>query len=657
MNSPSAKNNLSFPHPMPGKTKESEEYFRKLSDIVPTIIWITDPDGSCAYLNGRWYDYTGQTPEEAEGFGWLEATHPDDKDEATKIFIEANKTQTPFSLLYRLRTKTGEYRWCKDSGSPRFNKEGVFEGFIGTVTDVHEEKLAEEKIRQSEDRYRTLFNSIDAGFCTIEVMFDEQGNPYNYRFLEINQAFQQQTGLTNAVGKTMNDFAQIEDFWYKTYADVAITGKPVRFENRAENLHRFYDVYAFKIDAPEDRKVAVLFTDITQRNEAELALKESEARFRALVNATSEVVYRMSADWSVMRNLEGRGFLSDTGKPIHNWSEKYIHPKDRQRVEIAINKAIQEKSKFELEHQVVKADGTLGWTFSRAIPILDDRNNIMEWFGAASDITERKNAENALQQSESRYKILSETLEHQITERTKELQRSNEDLQQFAHVASHDLKEPVRKVKIFASLLEQHLNGKLNESQSRFIERIHSAADRMFSMIDGVLTYSTMNASKQKPHNVDLNELMKNIETDLEVSIQKKGAQFSYNNLPVIEGAPVFIYQLFYNLITNSIKFSKADVAPQISITSESVMDNNRKFVKLVLSDNGIGFEKEHGELIFNNFTRLNAKDKYEGTGLGLSLCQKIVERHGGRISASGIPGMGASFTIILPIQQNEHGV
>ncbi|HVF97604.1 MAG TPA: ATP-binding protein, partial [Flavisolibacter sp.] len=196
----------------------------------------------------------------------------------------------------------------------------------------------------------------------------------------------------------------------------------------------------------------------------------------------------------------------------------------------------------------------------------------------------------------------------------------------------------------------QHLNGGLDETASRFIDRINAATDRMFNMIDGVLTYSTANASTQKPHVVDLTEVIKSIETDLEVALQKTGATLQYSKLPIVVGAPVLLYQLFYNLINNSIKFAKAGVPPRIIISSDAFDGGNKKMVSITLQDNGIGFEPEHSERIFDTFTRLNSKDKYEGTGLGLSLCKKIVERHGGGITASGKPDKGATFTITLPV-------
>jgi light-regulated signal transduction histidine kinase (bacteriophytochrome) len=166
-----------------------------------------------------------------------------------------------------------------------------------------------------------------------------------------------------------------------------------------------------------------------------------------------------------------------------------------------------------------------------------------------------------------------------------------------------------------------------------------------------VLSYSTMSAAEQPSQPVDLNEVLRNIQTDLEVLISDKKATITFDELPVIEGAPVLLYQLFYNLINNSIKFSKENEPVKIKITSSMTSLEENQFAKIVLSDNGIGFEQEQAERIFTTFTRLNSKDKYEGTGLGLALCKKIVQRHSGFISARGDKGNGAEFTILLPIK------
>lgn len=509
-------------------------------------------------------------------------------------------------------------------------------------------------------------------------------------------------------------------------------------------------------------------------------IEESEKRFRALVTATSDVVYRMSPDWRIMRTLEGRGFLLDTAEPDSNWFSKYIHPNDQARVKQEIDKAIASKSNFELEHQVLQADGTLGWTFSRAVPILNDQNEIAEWFGAASDITARKRAEEelrkmrdeleaskrlyeaitvstpdliyifdrnykfiyantallnmwgrtwedsigqgllalgyepwhaemhereideviatkksirgevsfphatlgrrvydyifapvfdehgevavvsgttrdisdqkqaeeALKKSEEQLRHITHKLEQLVDDRTRELTRSNEDLQQFAHVASHDLKEPVRKVETFASRLKQDPDTVLSEKGNIYMDKILSATKRMSSMIEGVLRYSSLSNLNQDFVPVDLNQVIRGIESDLEISIEQRNAKIVSDNLPTVNGSMVLLYQLFYNLVNNSLKFAARGIPPEIRITCE----REGGFYRIDVKDNGIGFPAKFSDAIFETFTRLNSKDQYEGTGLGLSLCKKIVERHGGSIKASSDESDGALFTVLLPV-------
>jgi light-regulated signal transduction histidine kinase (bacteriophytochrome) len=225
-------------------------------------------------------------------------------------------------------------------------------------------------------------------------------------------------------------------------------------------------------------------------------------------------------------------------------------------------------------------------------------------------------------------------------------------------VASHDLKEPVRKVITFSSRLREELGKNISERAATYFSKIESAAMRMYAMIDGVLLYSSLNALEQTKELIDLEELIENIQSDLEVLIQQKGATFQYSNLPALEGSAILIYQLFYNLVNNSLKFAREGVPSVIELSAEMAtaeelanagINSKRQYLRLQLRDNGIGFGNEEAKTIFGTFTRLHAKDKYEGTGLGLSLCRKIVERHGGAIWAEGKQGEGAVFTILLP--------
>lgn len=251
--------------------------------------------------------------------------------------------------------------------------------------------------------------------------------------------------------------------------------------------------------------------------------------------------------------------------------------------------------------------------------------------------------------------LLMDSLEALVVERTKELQRSNEDLQRFAHVASHDLKEPVRKVMTFSARLRDEYGNELPENAANYLSKIEKAANRMFSMIEGVLQYSSFGAMETPHEAINLNDLMDNIVNDLEITIQQKNAEVKYNDLPSIKGSPVLIYQLFYNLINNSLKFSKKDVKLVVSVEAELIENKEpgssqeSRSIWITVHDNGIGFKDSDVNRIFQPFSRLNPKDQYEGTGLGLALCKNIVQRHGGAITAHGVPGDGAMITIMLP--------
>ena len=225
-----------------------------------------------------------------------------------------------------------------------------------------------------------------------------------------------------------------------------------------------------------------------------------------------------------------------------------------------------------------------------------------------------------------------EEMEQLVRQRTEELNRSNEDLQQFAHVASHDLREPLRKITTFSSRLIDEHQDMLNERGRQYLDKIQHTSARMSRMVEDVLNYSIANTYDQVFETVDLNELIDGIEDDLEITILKKKATIKYGALPKIQGIPILIYQLFYNLITNALKFSKSDTPPKIIIrqvqpSAEELKQVNKanaaSFVKIEVEDNGIGFDQEYANRMFAAFTRLNSKEQYEGTGLGLALCKK----------------------------------
>ncbi|MBK6640774.1 MAG: hypothetical protein IPG39_05805 [Bacteroidetes bacterium] len=251
--------------------------------------------------------------------------------------------------------------------------------------------------------------------------------------------------------------------------------------------------------------------------------------------------------------------------------------------------------------------------------------------------------------------------EIQLENTIQELKRSNNELEQFAFVASHDLQEPLRKIQSFGDRLKIKSQEELRAESILYVDKMLSAANRMSNLIFDLLSFSRLAKNNDAMHETDLNQVMNEVLTDLEVVIQQKNAEISFPPLPVINAISTQIYQLFFNLIGNALKFSKADETPKIEITvtpfSRSIQDKHTPksmlkipFIKIEISDNGIGLDNTYSERIFEIFQRLHGKSEYQGTGIGLAICKRIVTNHNGNIYASGIPGTGTTFTVELPL-------
>ena len=285
-------------------------------------------------------------------------------------------------------------------------------GVVCYFRDISERVRAQQKIRDSEERYRNLFNSIDEGFAILEIIFNKEEQAVDYRFLEVNPAFEKQTGILDALGKRIREISPDQEApAIEIYSQILQTGEPSRFVNELKALGRYFDVYATRIGGPESRKIAVVFSNITERKEAEDALRESEGRFRALVLASSDLMCRMSPDWSEMRQIYDKNFVVETEVPNGNWLQHYVYRDDQPRLMAAVKEALRTKSLFAMEHRVRRADGSWGWMLSRAVPLLDASGEIVEWFGTGSDVTEQKRAEQALRESEDRYRSLFNSID------------------------------------------------------------------------------------------------------------------------------------------------------------------------------------------------------------------------------------------------------
>lgn len=249
--------------------------------------------------------------------------------------------------------------------------------------------------------------------------------------------------------------------------------------------------------------------------------------------------------------------------------------------------------------------------------------------------------------------------QQQLQEQIARLNLSNKELEQFAYVASHDLQEPLRKISAFGELLNEQYRDKLEGDGELYLERITNASARMRILITDLLNYSRVSRNTES-EKINLSDVLTAVKEDIEILIKEKKALIHHTPLPSVLGNTSDFRQLFQNLISNSLKFSKQGVQPVISISSEEsssddltklpAYDPSKNYVSIRFSDNGIGFEEEYAEKIFIIFQRLHGKDSYEGTGIGLAICKKIAEKYGGTIFAKSTPGMGAIFTIVLPV-------
>ncbi|HET7896264.1 MAG TPA: ATP-binding protein, partial [Flavisolibacter sp.] len=243
-------------------------------------------------------------------------------------------------------------------------------------------------------------------------------------------------------------------------------------------------------------------------------------------------------------------------------------------------------------------------------------------------------------------------LQLELVRNITELKRSNENLEEFAHAASHDLKEPIRKIHFFTAQLKEQLAGQLNETQRHSFERIENASRRMGQLIDDLLTYSYVSQRPLEMEAVDLSEIISRVLEDLELDIREKKAVVQPAVLPVVQGYRRQLQQLFQNLLSNAIKYSRDDVAPRIDVSAMQLNENGKPYHVISVTDNGIGFDPAYREKIFQMFTRLHGKHEYSGTGVGLSIVKKVVENHNGLIRAESIPGQGSSFSVYLPVVQ-----
>ncbi|GAB2799705.1 hypothetical protein GCM10027275_52110 [Rhabdobacter roseus] len=387
-------------------------------------------------------------------------------------------------------------------------------------------------------------------------------------------------------------------------------------------------------------------------------IEESEERFRQVADSAPALIWMSGTDR--LCNFFNKAWLRFTGRAMEQesgsgWLEG-VHPDDLEKCVGIYSSFFDKREAFYMEYRLRRHDGTYRWLADSGAPRLTPSGDFVGYIGACMDIHEQK--------------LFSEELEKQVRDRTWELEQKNaellamnKELQSFAYISSHDLQEPLRKIQTFSTrILDQEYPNLTEDGKDKF-QRMQKAAKRMQTLIEDLLAYSRTNTEERKFKTINLGSIVEQVREDLQEELLEKQATVEVLNLGEVSVIPFQFRQLIYNLLSNALKFSKSTLAPHITITSEKGQGSTlgpeklapeREYCCIRISDNGIGFEQEYSEKIFEVFQRLHAQERYLGTGIGLAIVKKIVENHNGMIQAKGEPGQGATFTIYIPASPSK---
>jgi PAS domain S-box-containing protein len=511
----------------------------------------------------------------------------------------------------------------------------------GTIIDITERKHAEELLRLRTEALEAAANTI--------VMTDRDG-----RIVWANAALTTLTGYSAEEVRGQNlrifksgkqDRNHYEELWNTILAGEVWCGEMVNRRKNGSFYTEEMTITPVRDEHSEISHFIAIKHDVTQRKRAEEAQRRSEERFRALVTATSDVVYRMGPDWSEMRELHGQNFIEDTEAPTCAWLQKYIHRDDQPHVMARIREAIRTQSIFELEHRVVRVDGSLGWTFSRAVPLRNANGEIVEWFGAAMDVTARKLAEQEIMQ-------LNANLERRVAERTAELASANKELEAFTYSVAHDLRAPLRHIHGFARIFVEDHGGALSAEAKQLLTQIQNAATRMGRLVDDLLELARLGRQAMNWRWVDMQELVAEVVRELESEMNGRAIEWRVGQLPSVRCDRMLLKQALLNLLSNAVKYTRGRNPAVIEIGCTESDGKKAFFVR----DNGVGFSMAYANKLFGVFHRLHSQEEFEGTGVGLAVVHRVCQRHAGEVWAESEPGKGATFYFTLGSDDEASG-
>jgi len=520
----------------------------------------------------------------------------------------------------------------RDARAWREDERELLQEVAGRVHVRLERARANHTLRQSREQYRTLFDSIDEGFCVIELLHDAQGMTCDYRHVEINPAFERHTGLRGALGRSMRELVpQHEEHWFHTYGEVARSGRPVRFEAQARALHRWFDVYAFRVGHPDEHRVAVLFSDITGRKQTEDALRRNEERLRlALVTGRlgSWQLDLLTMEYTCTALCKAHyGLAADESLTYARLWDDLVHIEDRDRLQRALRTAVEQHRDYEAEYRVVWADGSVHWIVSRGRPGYDATGRAVSIAGVTLDVTERRQTEDALRDADRRK-------------------------DEFIAMLAHELRNPLAPLRHCLHILQ--MDGVATGDAAR----LHGMMDRqlrhLVRLVDDLLEVSRISRGKieLRPEPVDLARILEHA-ADTSRPLIDAGRHELEVALPLLPlrlyADPMRLAQVFSNLLNNAAKYTPHGGR----ITVNAHAEGGEAVVRVC--DTGIGIPPDMLTRVFDMFSQVESSrgQAQGGLGIGLTLVRNLVELHGGSVSASSDgPGRGSEFVVRLPLDR-----
>jgi len=530
-------------------------------------------------------------------------------------------------------------------------------GVLVTCTETTEIVLSQNKLRDSEKKLRDMVMQAPVGICILKSP-NNQVETVNDFFLELVGRKREEME-DQFYWEVLKEAADVYEPILQNVFDTGISyigteHKVLLVRNgKEENLFINFVFEAIKDEKGNIDRVMIVGIDVTQQVLSRIEIEKAQLKERLAIDASQLGVFEVDL---VTNEVNPSRRLNEIFGMDYSPNRKsyvdIIHPDDLQKRSEAYATAYQ-TGKLRYEGRIMRPDGAVRWMRTFGTILFDENNAPQKLVGVTQDITEQKQFEEELNR-----KVNERTLALQI--KNAELESSNQRLEEFAYAASHDLKEPMRKISFFTDRLKNQLQQRLLEGEIQTFSRIEASIRRMVSLVDDLLQYSHLNQMPLEKDRIDLNKKVLSVLEDLELDIKEKKAVIEIGNLPTISGYRRQVEQLFQNLISNSLKYAKPDIAPEITIQSKQVHSNQYpsvfseglegQYILVEVSDNGIGFDPTDSEDIFKLFYRLHQHGVLSGTGIGLAIVKKVMQNHNGKIVAESNLGNGATFRLFFPV-------